>query len=253
MTTAPRFDGRTAIVTGAASGIGRATALRLAADGASVGCLDLADAVEETVAQIREAGGRATAATVDVRDEDSVAAAVRSVEAELGPTRILANVAGVLRFAHTETLAVEEWDLLIDVNLKGPFLMSRATIPSMLANGGGVITNVASSAGMFGQAFMVHYCAAKGGVVQLTRSLAWEYLKRDIRVNAIAPGGVATPMTNRIDFPEGLDFDLIRKTMAVDNKMLAPEEPAGLIAFLSSDEAAGINGAIIPIDHAVTA
>lgn len=253
MTTAPRFDGRTAIVTGAASGIGRATALRLAADGASVGCLDLADSVEETVTQIREAGGRATAASVDVRDEDSVAAAVRTVESELGPTRILANVAGVLRFAHTETLEVAEWDLLIDVNLKGPFLMSRATIPSMLANGGGVITNVASSAGMFGQAFMAHYCAAKGGVVQLTRSLAWEYLKRDIRVNAISPGGVDTPMTGNVDFPDGIDFDLIRKTMAVGNKMLSPTEPAALIAFLSSDEAAGINGAIVPIDHAVTA
>lgn len=253
MTTPPRFDGRTAIVTGAASGIGRATALRLASDGASVGCLDQADAVEETVAQIREAGGRATPAHVDVRDEDSVAAAVRTVEAELGPTRILANVAGVLRFAHTETLDVAEWDLLIDVNLKGPFLMSRATIPSMLANGGGVITNVASSAGLFGQAFMAHYCAAKGGVVQLTRSLAWEYLKRDIRVNAIAPGGVDTPMTGRVDFPDGIDFELIRKTMAIGNKMLSPTEPAALIAFLSSDEAAGINGAIVPIDLAVTA
>lgn len=253
MTTPPRFDGRTAIVTGAASGIGRATALRLASDGASVGCLDQADAVEETVAQIREAGGRATPAHVDVRDEDSVAAAVRTVEAELGPTRILANVAGVLRFAHTETLDVAEWDLLIDVNLKGPFLMSRATIPSMLANGGGVITNVASSAGLFGQAFMAHYCAAKGGVVQLTRSLAWEYLKRDIRVNAIAPGGVDTPMTGRVDFPDGIDFELIRKTMAIGNKMLSPTEPAALIAFLSSDEASGINGAIVPIDLAVTA
>lgn len=253
MTTAPRFDGRNAIVTGAASGIGRATALRLAADGASVGCLDLAESVEDTVAEIRSAGGRATPAIVDVRDEDSVAAAVRTVEAELGPTRILANVAGVLRFAHTETLEVAEWDLLIDVNLKGPFLMSRATIASMLANGGGVITNVASSAGMFGQAFMVHYCAAKGGVVQLTRSLAWEYLKRDIRVNAIAPGGVDTPMTGAVAFPEGIDFELIRKTMAVGNKMLSPTEPAALIAFLSSDEAAGINGAIVPIDHAVTA
>ena len=146
MAAGTRFDGRTAIVTGAASGIGRATALRLAADGAHVGCLDQADAVEETVAQIRAAGGTATAAKVDVRQEESVAAAVAAVEKELGSTQILANVAGVLRFAHTHEMAVAEWDLLIDVNLKGPFLMARAVIPSMLANGGGVITNVASSA-----------------------------------------------------------------------------------------------------------
>lgn len=253
MATATRFDGRTAIVTGAASGIGRATAMRLAADGAHVGCLDQADAIEETVEAIRASGGTATGGRVDVRDEDSVAAAVTAVEAELGPTRILANVAGVLRFAHTTELEVAEWDLLIDVNLKGPFLMARATIPSMLANGGGAITNVASSAGMFGQAFMAHYCASKGGVVLMTKSLAWEYLKRDIRVNAIAPSGVKTAMTGQVDFPEGIDFGLIAKTMAVDNKMMPPEDPAALIAFLSSDEAASINGAIIPIDHAVTA
>ena len=253
MAEGTRFDGRTAIVTGAASGIGQATAQRLAADGAHVGCLDQADAVEETVALIREAGGTATAAKVDVRDEHSVAAAVTSVESELGPTKILANVAGVLRFAHTHEMDVAEWDLLVDVNLKGPFLMCRAVIPSMLANGGGVITNVASSAGMFGQAFMAHYCASKGGVVLMTKSLAWEYLKRDIRVNAISPSGVSTPMTGHVDFPEGIDFGLIAKTMAVDNKMLSPQDPAALIAFLSSDEASGINGAVIPIDHAVTA
>ncbi|QXC60111.1 SDR family oxidoreductase [Aquihabitans sp. G128] len=253
MADGTRFEGRTAIVTGAASGIGRATAQRLAADGALVGCLDQAAAVEETVALIREAGGTATAASVDVRDEGSVAAAVESVAGELGTPTILANVAGVLRFAHTHEMEVAEWDLLIDVNLKGPFLMARAVIPHMLDSGGGVITNVASSAGMFGQAFMAHYCASKGGVVLMTKSLAWEYLKRNIRVNAISPSGVSTPMTGHVDFPDGMDFSLIAKTMAVDNKMLAPQDPASLIAFLSSDEASGINGAVIPIDNAVTA
>ncbi|MGI8711476.1 MAG: SDR family oxidoreductase, partial [Acidimicrobiales bacterium] len=94
---------------------------------------------------------------------------------------------------------------------------------------------------------------SKGGVVLLTKSLAWEYLKRNIRVNAISPGGVETAMTGSVSFPEGIDFGLIAKTMAVDNKMLDPSEPAALIAYLSSDEAAGINGAVIPIDHAITA
>jgi meso-butanediol dehydrogenase/(S,S)-butanediol dehydrogenase/diacetyl reductase len=253
MADGSRFDGRAAIVTGAASGIGRATAMRLAADGARVACLDMAAAVEQTVADITAAGGTAVSATVDVSDEHSVAAAVRTAEAAHGPTKILANVAGVLRFAHTTELDVAEWDLLIDVNLKGPFLMSRAVIPSMLDSGGGVITNVASSAGMFGQAFMVHYCASKGGVVLLTKSLAWEYLKRNIRVNAISPGGVETPMTGGVQFPDGIDFELIKKTMAVGNHMMSPDEPAALIAYLSSDEAASINGAVIPIDLAITA
>lgn len=252
MTSGTRFDGRTALVTGAASGIGRATALRLAADGASVGCLDMADAVDETVSEITAAGGRAVAARVNVSDPASVAAGVAAVEAEFGPTRILANVAGVLRFALTEEASVEDFDLQLAVNLKGPFLMARATIPSMLANGGGVITNVASSAGVFGQAYLAGYAASKGGVAMLTRALAWEYLKRNIRVNAIAPGGVSTPMTSKVDFPEGMDFDLIMKSMAPDNVMIDPSEPAGLIAFLSSDEAASINGTVIPIDHGIT-
>lgn len=248
-----RFGGRTAIVTGAASGIGRATALRLAADGASVGCLDLADTVHDTAREIQERGGTATAAQVDVVDRSSIAVAVAEVEAAHGPTRVLANVAGVLRFAHTTEVTEAEWDLVVDVNLKGTFQMCQAVIPSMLASGGGAIVNVSSSAGQFGQAFVAAYAAAKGGVAMLTRSLAWEYLRQDIRVNAIAPGGVDTPMTGRVAFPEGMDFSLIQRTMAVDNKMLPAEQPAALISFLASDECDGINGAIVPIDHAITA
>lgn len=248
-----RFGGRTAIVTGAASGIGRATALRLARDGAAIGCLDLSDDVERTAEEIRELGGLAVAAPVDVVDRSSISDAVAAVESRFGPTRVLANVAGVLRFAHSTELSEPDWDLVIDVNLKGTFQMCRAVIPSMLGAGGGAIVNVSSTAGVFGQAYVAAYAAAKGGVAMLTRSLAWEYLKHDIRVNAIAPGGVETPMTNHVDFPDGMDFGLIQKTMAVDNRMIPPEQPAALISFLASEECDGINGAVIPIDHAVTA
>jgi NAD(P)-dependent dehydrogenase (short-subunit alcohol dehydrogenase family) len=251
MSNDSRLGGRTAIVTGAASGIGRATAMRLAADGARVGCVDLADP-SDTVAAIAAAGGHAIAVAANVGDPDSVGSAVATVEEAFDPVTILANVAGVLRFAHTHESDPADFDLQLTVNLKGPYLMARAVLPSMLEAGGGVITNVASSAGVFGQAYLAGYAASKGGVAMLSRALAWEYSKANIRVNAIAPGGVSTAMTGNVDFPEGLDHDLLRKSIAHEYRMMSPEEPAGLIAFLSSDEARSITGTVIPIDLGIT-
>ena len=247
-----RFDGTVAIVTGAAGGIGRATAERLAADGAKLACCDIAPGVADTVAAIDEAGGTAIAVSVDVRDPDSVQAAVDEATATLGPVQLLANVAGVLHFAHAHEMPVEDWNLLIDVNLTGPYLMSRAVIPGMLEAGKGAIVNVSSSAGMYGQAYNAAYCASKGGVVLLTKSLAWEYVKRGIRVNAIAPGGVDTDMTGTIEFPDGMDWKLMRKNMAPENQMLEASQPAALIAYLASDEADGITGTVVPIDWGIT-
>ena len=252
MGSAGRFDGRTAIVTGAASGIGRATALRLASEGAAVACFDLAEAVHETAAAIGEAGGSALAVVADVSDESGVATAVAEATTKVGPATILANVAGVLRFAITHEASVDDFDLMVRVNLRGPFLMCRAVLPGMLEAGGGAIVNVASSAGMFGQAYNAGYAASKGGVAMMTRSIAWEYVKHGIRVNAIAPGQVDTPMVNTIDFPEAMDWKLMRKAMAPGGKSLRPDEPAGLIAFLVSDEAVAITGAVVPIDFGLT-
>ncbi len=252
MTDAHRFEGRPTIVTGAASGIGRATALRFAAEGALVSCLDLADAVDETVSLITEAGGTAIAVRTDVSDPSSVDAAVAAAAEAHGPAAILANVAGVLRFAITHEASIDDFDLMLRVNLRGPFLMCRAVIPGMLEAGGGAIVNVASSAGMFGQAYNAGYCASKGGVAIMTRSIAWEYVKHSIRVNAISPGQVDTPMVSTIDFPEAMDWKLMRKAIPPRGLSMDPSQPAALIAFLASDEATPITGTVVPIDYGLT-
>ena len=252
MTAGTRFDGRTAIVTGAARASAgpppcawRPTVRRSAAS-----IWPTAWTRRWPTSCGRGPGRRRPG---ERERPDSVAAGVAAIEAEFGPTRILANVAGVLRFGIFHESSVEDFDLQIAVNLKGPFLMARAVIPSMLANGGGAIATVASSAGVFGQAYMPGYAASKGGVAMLSRAIAWEYQKLGIRSNAVAPGGVETAMTSDVDFPEGIDFELIEKTTAPDYRMMQPEEPAALIAFLSSDEAAAINGTVIPIDFGITA
>ena len=189
---------------------------------------------------------------MNVADETSVAEAVATVRDAFGPIGILANVAGVLRFAITHEASVSDFELMLDVNLKGPFLMCRAVLPDMVEQGGGAIVNVASSAGMFGQAYNAGYCASKGGVAMMTRAIAWEYVKQNIRVNAISPGQGDTPMVNTVEFPEAMDWKLVRKAMAPGNRSLSPDEPAGLIAFLASDEARSMTGTVIPIDHGIT-
>lgn len=249
-----RLQGRHALVTGAASGIGRATAIRLAEEGASVLCADVAlEGVEETAKQIVAAGGRAEPQRLDVTDRAGCEAAVAAAEEHLGPLDLLANVAGVLRVGHTLEQEASEFDLTIAINLTGTYNMCRAALPRFLANeakpdGGCAIVNIASAAALQGVPYNAAYGASKAGVVGLTRSIASEFSRRGIRVNAICPGGIATPMT-AAGFPvENIDPKLFARITPQMDATGRPEDIGALIAYMASPEARFMTGSIVTID-----
>ena len=247
-----RYVGKSVIVTGAASGIGRATALRVAAEGARVACLDrAAEPLSDLVEQIAGAGGTATAVSCDVSDVEQVRAAVEAAVGLYGPTDVLCNIAGIGRYYNSTEMAPEDWQRIIDVNLTGTWLVAQAVLPHMLDRGG-VILNTASTSGLFAQPWQAAYCASKGGVVMLTKALALEYLDRKLRVNAIAPGGVETPiMKDFSQLPEGGDFSRIMRYVTPTG-FCRPEDLASLYAYMGSDEAHYMTGSVVLMDGGMT-
>ncbi len=246
-----RFANKIAVVTGAGSGVGRATCARLAQEGAAVACLDLDQvAAEKTAANVRAAGGQARAYQVDVAQPDSVRTAVDAAAKDLGRPSVLVNSAGIGKFARTHEMPFDDWARIIAVNLTGTFLVSQAVLRHML-EGGGTIVNVASNAGLMGQPYSAAYCASKGGVVNLTRALADEYIRRGIRVNAVAPGGINTPLQKAFRLPDGAEFNEIAKLISPLGNS-EPEEIAGVIAFVASEEARYMTGTIVSIDGGLT-
>jgi NAD(P)-dependent dehydrogenase (short-subunit alcohol dehydrogenase family) len=248
-----RFAGRVAVVTGTGSGLGRATAERLASEGAAVACLDIVDGPNaETVKGIEAAGAKAAAFHCDVSDADSVRAAVDGAAAQLGRVEVAVTCAGIGRFWNSHDMPFADWQRIIGVNLSGTFLTCQAALPYML-DGGGRIVTIASNAGLMGQPYSAAYCASKGGVVNLTRALAAEYLSRGITVNCVAPGGMDTPIQNDFSstLPEGATLKELHKIMTPMGTS-TPQEIAGVVAFVASDDARYMNGSIVSIDGGLT-
>jgi len=249
---------RCAVVTGAGSGIGRASARGLARAGLAVGCLDIRAASAEAVAgEIRAEGGRATSAGCDVAEEGSVAAAVAAVAAEFGRLDTVVASAGVTFSRPLHQLTAEEWHRVLGINLDGVFFTLKHTVPHLRTAGGGAIVTIGSVASLVAAARTAAYDASKGGVLQLTRSVANEYAADGIRANCVCPGVVATGLVGNSEdtFGAPLEPNANRggRVRAPMERAAQPSEIAAVVVFLCSDDASFMTGAAVPVDGGFTA
>jgi NAD(P)-dependent dehydrogenase (short-subunit alcohol dehydrogenase family) len=243
-----RFAEKVALVTGAGSGIGRAVTIRLCEEGASVLAVDIdGDRLDETKGKV---SGTVSLRSADVSDPATCARLVGEAVEEFGRLDVLGNIAGIYISGHFTEMTEEQYRRLMGVNLDGCFFLAQAAISPLLETGGNIV-NIASNAGLQGVPYSVAYSMTKGGVVQLTRSLAVEFLKTHLRVNAIAPAGTNTNIAATTVFPTDAEGELLAR-MAGLRGMAEPEEVAAVFAFLASDEARSITGAVYTIDNGLT-
>jgi meso-butanediol dehydrogenase/(S,S)-butanediol dehydrogenase/diacetyl reductase len=247
-----RFAGKTALITGAASGIGKASAQRLGSEGATLLISDINETLlASTATELQAQGIKLVTRKLDVSDPQQCRECVQYAVDSLGQLDILCNIAGFARAKHMTDITDDEWRKMIDVNLSSVFYMSRAAMPHLI-QAKGCIVNMASSAGLEGQVYNAMYCASKAGVVMLSKSMAIEFAKQGVRVNAVCPGAVATPLMDSFVIPEGADMDLMAKLFPLMPAAQA-EEIAGAVAYLASPEARYITGEALAIDGGQTA
>jgi NAD(P)-dependent dehydrogenase (short-subunit alcohol dehydrogenase family) len=249
-----RFEGKVAIVTGAGRGMGETISHAFAREGAAVGCMDLSGA-EQVARAILDTGGRAVGVTGDVRLAADCERVVGSVIDEFGGVDVLVNNAGVARYALVEEMAEEDWDYVVDTNMKGPWLMAKYSVPSMLERGGGAIVNNSSVQAIASQTRVVSYTASKGGLVAMTRTMALDHAAEGIRVNCIIPGSTLTPMLEESAQklrPE--DPQSALREWAADypiGRLIRSEDIANLVLFLASEEASAITASTYHIEGGI--
>ncbi|MFV8050935.1 SDR family NAD(P)-dependent oxidoreductase [Mycobacterium sp. 48b] len=242
------LDGKVALVTGASSGLGAAVAQLFAARGAKV--FGVARDAERMATVFEDVPG-GVYASVDISSSEACRDAVSQCVEKFGRLDALINVAGFHQMRHTVSVTDEDWDKDLAVNLNGPFFLCRAALPHLLEEGGNIV-NVASIAGIEGEVYSAGYCAAKHGLVGLTRALAIEFTSERLRVNAVCPGGMLTPQTTEFAAPENADWNLIMR-IAAPRGMMDVADVAKTIAFLASDDAAAVHGAVYIVDAGKTA
>jgi NAD(P)-dependent dehydrogenase (short-subunit alcohol dehydrogenase family) len=245
-----RFYDKIVLITGAASGIGKASAERIASEGGTVVCVDRQEqSVREAADAIVQSGGKATAMVCDITDQAAVNATIANTVEQYGKLNALCNIAGVLRFDNTLEVTMEDFEQIMRINCFGTFMMCQAAIPHLLETKG-FIVNMASTAALGAHAWTAAYSSSKGAVLALTKCLAVEYHLEGLNCNAICPAGVETPMVTAAaeQLPEGADMRLLTKVMSLDGSFAPASDVAGAVAFLACEDANFINGDYIRTD-----
>jgi NAD(P)-dependent dehydrogenase (short-subunit alcohol dehydrogenase family) len=250
MAVAIDMTGKAALVTGAASGLGRATARKLAEAGADLCLVDVnAGALAETAEMLGQA--QVLRHVVDLSDAAACRETVVQTVARFGRLDALCNIAGIIKFANSHEMAETDYLRTIAINLNAPFFLSQAAIPHLLETNGAIV-NCASSAAFIGEAYAAAYCASKAGLVNLTKAMAMEYARKPIRINAVAPGGMMTNIGTGMTMPEGVEYDLIQRYSGMRG-LVEVDDVADLVTLLASSAGRSYHGACISIDAGITA